>query len=185
MNKNKNSAELQETVAGQAAQHLANLLQQPVAGFEPEAINNNRSSPDEIVDGLISGRLKAKPFRKDNPDLASFKVDAPFIVISGLMHGDQNLRQRIMATVDPTRFRDQYRAEIFRTLKELVESNRITRDEIDGLRGRVPDIWNASHPQMLEGYLGAGVIYRWYQMVDWQCDPDLVEQAIAVMTSNP
>jgi hypothetical protein len=184
MNKNNNSSEMQESVAGQAAQHLANLMQQPVAGFEPEDIINNGPTPDDIIDGLISGRLKAKPFRKDSPASASFEVDAPFIVISGLMHGDQNLRQRIIATIDPSRFRDRYRAEIFRTLKELVEHDGITRDDIDGLRSRIPEIWNTSHPQMLEGYLRAGVMYRWYQMADWQCDVDLVEQAITVMTSN-
>ncbi len=180
-NKNSNSA---KKAAENSAQHLANLLQRNVAGFDPEPILDQGPSPDEIVEGLISGRLKPAPFDGTDPTEIWFSTDAPFIVISGLMNGSQEVREQILEKVTEFIFRDKFLGKIFYELRLIAQNREMTPENIDSIRKRIPEIWKASRSHTLEGPMKAGIFYRWYQMLTWQCDDRIVDNAISYITSN-
>jgi len=77
---------------------------------------------------------------------------------------------------------NQFYGHIFEEVKKLVGSDDVTTNKLENIRDRIPGLWSAYRHYPLEGPMRAGVFHRWYQMILWQCDEKVVDQAIEIFT---
>jgi len=172
-----------EIAAEQLAQHLANALQKPVADKEPEPGNYEGPREEELLNSLLNGDIQPRVFDEDMGYL-DLSINSPFIIISGLLNGAENLRIKILSQVDRKMFMNTFHALLFDEVKAITLEGDPGKEEILAIRDRIPELWMSVGNDPLEGPLRLGVYYRWLQIEQSRCKTELVTRAIDALYRN-
>jgi hypothetical protein len=168
--------------ADSAAQYLANLVGRPVAGKTPEPLIDDPES-EKILSQLLRGEIEPGGFSTNTED-PYFGINAPFIVLSGLVNGSPKLRQHIIKEMDSVESSNPYISALYEEIKQAIHDNDIDKEKLKQIEVRIPDIWRLSKNEPLKGHLKLGVYHRWFQITKNVCDDELILKAINLIKES-
>jgi hypothetical protein len=166
--------------ADDVAKCLANLLQTPVIGYMPETMIDEGPPLKLIIKWLLTGELRLNQYlRKDrHSNSITNYFDADSILISSLINGNQDLRQRIFDIIKENMIPRRFDRIIFHELKTLHENGIVNKANINNIRNRLPELWFSSEGIPFSGRVMVSVYFRWIQMIECRFVEKDIEQAI-------
>jgi hypothetical protein len=166
--------------ADDVAKCLANLTQRPVIGYMPETLIDDGVSLRILIKELLTGKLKLNQYRRfdRSSDTVANYYDADSILISSLINGSLDLRQRILDVIKENMIPRRFDRSIFHELRTLHEKGIITKANIHNIRKRIPELWFSSEGIPFSSRAMVSVYFWWFQMIECRFVEKDTEQAI-------
>ena len=164
-----------------AAQHLANLMEQEVAGYKPKSKNDDEI--EMIINELISGTRKLRKVNLDEELKKRRPIFAPFVVLSALIKSTPNDLFSIRNEVSKELFGKKSPARLIFELidKQLCDTNAISISEA---QKEIDDFVVQFYGSSSSGRMRLSVYYWWFHLLNIRPTKAQINDAIRILNEG-